>query len=280
MTDAVTCPHCHEHLDIPAEFRGRPVRCGNCQTVFTPSAGDPPVVQRLPGRPSGRPVARARPLDDGDDDYDRRPPRRSNAGVVLLLFLTLFTVGGCCGGISLIGYLQTNPQFVTYTSPEGKFKVEFPAENPKQDPTVNPLDEKLEGVVVKADRVYGEEEYTVKSYPLHPAAEKLSPEEALKVIADAEVKLLNVPPEVKRDTNPDLKHGGFPAVDVMTGAGNGFAGQQGMMRVILAGKRVYVLSVTGQQVRPQHQNPQHWWQRQFFVSFEITDPPPKPEKKE
>lgn len=275
MTDAVTCPHCREHLDIPAEFRGRPVRCGNCQTVFTPTTDDVPVVTRSSSRPA---VPRARHVDD--DEYDRPPRRQSNAGVVLLVAVTLFAVGGCCGGISLIGYHETNPEFVTYASPEGKFKVDFPAEKPSKSSITNPLDDKLEGEMVTAERVYGEERYTVKSYPLHPAGEKLTPEQALKQVADAEVGLLDAKPEVKRDARDDLKHGGFPAVDVMTGSGNGFTGRQGMVRVILAGKRVYVLSVTGQQVHPQHGNPQHWWQRQFFVSFVITDPSPKGEKKE
>lgn len=275
MIDAVTCPHCRERLDIPAEYRGRPVRCGNCQTVFDPTADDVPVVTRSSSRPA---IPRGRPLPDDEDD--RRPSQRSNVGVVLLLAVTLFAVGGCCGLFNVLAFVSTNPEFVTHTSPEGKFKVDFPAGDLTSSSTTNPLDEKLEGVLVTAGRDYGQERYMVKSYPLHAEGAKLSPADALKLIADAEVKAIGVGSETKRDTREDLTHNGFPLVDVMTGSGNGITGRQAMLRVILAGKRVYVVSVQGQQVHPQQGQPQPWWQRQFFLSFDITDPPPKPAKKD
>lgn len=271
MTDAVTCPHCREHLDIPAEYRGRPVRCANCQNVFTPPSDAPPVVHPLPGRPSGRPVPRARPLDDESDD--RRPPRRANGPVVLLLLSVLLFVVLPCGGLNLIAYLTYNPEFTPYTSPEGKFKVEFPVPTTAKVTAANPLDDQLQGVKVTGNRQLGNESYLVKSYPLHAAGAKLPPAEALKLLADAEVQALNVGAEIR--PREETTHDGFPAVDVMAG-GNGLGGQeQAMMRVIVAGNRVYVLAVTGPQT-----NPQFWWLRKFFVSFEITDPPPKPEKKD
>ena len=121
MTVLVTCPKCRDQLDVPAEFAGRPVKCGTCQTVFTaptsPSA-EPPVA-----RPS-RSDSRGRPREDYDDD--RALKRRSNGLVWFVLFGTALICGGMslvCAGFSVWMY---NPPMQVYKSDEGKFQVEFP----------------------------------------------------------------------------------------------------------------------------------------------------------
>src|SRR5688572_12325425 len=129
MPRPAVCPHCSEELDIPAEFRGRQVRCAVCQRVFVPPADGsepPPPARPAPGnwaddRPSRRPprddVAppARRDRDDVDDDRgrgyrdddDRPPPRRRKKGSTAWVWLlVLGVVGLCvlpCGGLMFLG---------------------------------------------------------------------------------------------------------------------------------------------------------------------------------
>lgn len=276
MPDPITCPHCQEHLDIPAEYHGRQVRCANCQQVFVAiPEGDMPVVHRLPDRRSG--AGGPTPHDDRprsarrvhDDDH---PPRRSNVPVVLGLLFVVLSVGGCCGGINLLWLTHTNPEMKAYTSAEGKFKVEFPAAEPVGGPIANAADDKPTGNPgwqVTANRVNPPERYTVRVYDLKAEWRMLDAYEALENVAKAElaVQAVNDP----KPKTEQVRHNGFMALDVRAGQGGGMNGSTTILRCVLAGKRVYVLSVQGQQGVHQF-----WWVRQFFLSFEITDPTAKP----
>jgi hypothetical protein len=266
MPDPVSCPHCHEQLDIPAEYHGRPVRCANCQNVFS-AGGGVPVVHRRPDPPS-----RPRPAFD-----DARPPRQSNAGVWLLLVATLFTVGGCCGGFTLFTLVQFNPTLTPYTSPEGKFKVDLPAgQTPTAATLAQPAGERVEGEpgwVVMTDRPMVKEHYVVKRYPLKAEWRKLPADDALAKVAEVESKALDAGPASGPDyRHAIVKHADFPARDV-TAAKEGFQGQKTILRCVLVPDgRVYVLAVQGPSVEPEL-----WWVRKFFLSFDVTDPP-RPEK--
>lgn len=283
MPAAIVCPHCREELDIPAEYHGRQVRCANCQNVFTATPeGEPPVVRRLPSRPADdsppwRDDDRPRRPRRRDDEEDDRPPRRSNLGVVALLALTLFTVGGCCGVFNLFAMIQTNPPMTAYTQPDGLFKVEFPAENPVGGPIAGGDDKPAgdPGWQVTANRPSANEHYSVRCYDLKPEWQKLKAEDALRKVADIEV-----PPDAQND--PDRRtelttHNGFTALDVIDERGGQWPnGTSVVARCVLAGKRVYVVSAQGQQ-----NFHLFWWVRQYFLSFEITDPAAtKPPKRE
>jgi hypothetical protein len=275
MPDPIVCPHCREELDIPAEYHGRQVRCANCQDVFV-AAGDTPVVHRLPGRSergSDRPPwqedrpRRAR----REDDRDARPTRRSNAGVWLLMAMTLLTVGVCCGGLNLFTFIAFNPPLTPHTSAEGKFKVEFPGENPQGGPIAG--DDAGKGWQVTARRPLAQEVYTVRCYDLKAEWQKLPEADALEKVAEAELTGRGVAAAAGGPGNPreQTTHTGFTALDAMTTSGSPPNQTVTVMRCILAGKRVYVVSVQGQNTHPQF-----WWVRQFFLSFEITDPAAKP----
>jgi LSD1 subclass zinc finger protein len=279
MPALIVCPHCREELDIPAEYHGRQVRCANCQTVFnaTPE-GEPPVVRRS----SSRPVDDRPPWQDSprrparrDDDEDDRPPERSNLGVVALLALTLFTVGGCCGLFNVFAVIQVNPPMTAYTQPGGLFKVEFPAESPAGG-AIGGEDDKPAGDAgwqVSASRPSANERYSVRCYELKAEWRRLTAEEALKKVAE-----LEVPPDGPNDADRRTEmttHNDYPALDVMDGRGQGLNGTSTVTRCVLAGKRVYVVSAQGQQ-----NFHLFWWVRQFFLSFEITDPTATPPKRE
>jgi hypothetical protein len=64
----VTCPECDRTMKVPAEARGKKVRCKGCQHVFPiPGGPDQPAKQAKPPRPA------ARPADDDDDEGDGKP---------------------------------------------------------------------------------------------------------------------------------------------------------------------------------------------------------------
>jgi hypothetical protein len=276
MPAPIVCPHCREELDIPADFYGRRVRCASCQNIFAATPADArPVLDRSPDRGEGerahrpmqdeRPTRRPRPVEN---DSDTGPPRRSNAGLVVSLLLTVLVVGGCCGGMNLILATQVNPPLTSYSSAEGKFKVEFPAENPTGGPTANPADPNIEGVEASARRDFGQELYRIKCYDLKADWRRLPDREALDRVARAEAEALAAGQEQRRE---ETTHQGFPALDVLAGNGNGITGRDTMMRCIRAGDRVYVVAYQAQKAQPEY-----WWVRKYFLSFEITDPVAKP----
>lgn len=194
------------------------------------------------------------------------------------MLLTALTIGVCCGGLNLLMIVQTNPTLTTFTSPEGKFKVDFPGETPTAGP-ITTGDEKQGdgGWQVTASRPSAQEQYTVRCYGLKPEWQKLPEQEALTKVADAELTTLGVGGRVKDGgvRTDQTTHADFTALDVMAGKGTGLTPQTVIMRCILVGKRVYVVSAQG----PQNFH-QFWWVRQFFQSFEITDPTAKPPKKD
>lgn len=194
------------------------------------------------------------------------------------MFLTALTIGVCCGGLNLLMLVHANPTITTFTSPEGKFKVDFPGEKPTGEPIAAEGDKVAEGGwQVAANRQNANERYTVRCYDLKPEWQKLDEYDALTKVADDELAILEATGRVKdKGARTDqTTHAGFTALDVMAGKGKGLTQQAIIMRCVLAGKRVYVVSAQGAQ-----NFHQFWWVRQFFLSFEITDPTAKPPKRD
>ena len=263
MPDLIVCPHCREPLDIPPEYHHRQVRCASCQTVFLATPADADAVPVAPRLPSSR-TSRRSEDDDQDRDRDSPPPRRSNAGVVLLLLLTVGVVGGCCGGLNLILVYQMNPTVTSYTSVEGKFKADFPGDTPTGGPLMGGGDGAA-GWQVTGQRASANERYTVRCYDLKPEWRRLSEQDALAKVVEADL------PAIGRRRTEQTTHGGFPALDLLDTQGQGLNGSSTVTRLVLAGKRVYVVSAQGQ---PNFHT--FWWVRQYFTSFDITDPVAKP----
>ena len=255
MTDPVTCPNCRDHLDIPAELRGRPVRCATCQTVFTVpdhAGGEPPVAR--PSRANSR--GRQRHPDD------RRPRRYSNGVVWFLLFGTALVCGGLslfCGGVLVWAY---NPPMQVHKSEEGRFQVEFPGE-PQPFSQIGEKGVPVRGMESRpAD---GELRFFVKYYdlPKKRPADGGDGEAVLTETMKAEIAALAGGTEIQRATTT---HAGFPALDVQVEQDTPFAKRNTVLRVVLAGARVYVLGAQGQ-----NQPPQVWYVRRFFISFQPAE---------
>ena len=265
MTDPVTCPHCREQLDIPAEYRGRSVRCASCKTVFaTPPLPDAPAASPAreergdDERPAGPP--RPRRYDDAAD----RRPRAGNGVVWGVLLLTLLTVGGCVGGCLLLFAFMYNPKMHPFTSPEAKFRIEFPG-----DGVANTTGVGTDTITVTAHRNEGQEKYTVKRFELPARLRGLPAEDALTEVAKKELQGEGVSPDARREVTT---HDEFPAVDMRGASGKGMLNRRVMIvRCVLAGQTVYVVSAHGQSMEEQSL----WWVRRYFTSFELTDPPKK-----
>ncbi len=259
MTDPVVCPHCREHLDIPAEYRGRAVRCASCQNVF---ATPPPQPERRSDAPPWRSDSPPRPRLD-DDGYDR-PRRKPNGGVWVLLLMTTLVLSGCIGLVTGFTYIVHNPDMHPYTSKEGKFRADFPGDIP---PSADANGEK-DGELVSATghNTQRQERFTVKCFDLPAKYRGLPPEEAVEQLALEELKAAGGREKSRLELT---MHDGFPACDV-TDFEQKFAvnRQNTIVRCVLAGKRVYAVVAHGPNMQPQM-----WWVRKFFVSFEITDKP-------
>lgn len=263
MTDPVTCPHCREHLDIPAELRGRAVRCASCQNVFTTPplpSGDAdrfPPPERTDDRPPPR-----RDRSTGADLPPPRRPRQSNGGVWVLLLLTTLVLGGCVAGC--VGFVTWvyNPKFHPFVSKAGKFQVEFP-----DDP--NPAVDDGQGsgaITVTGRREQTQERYVVKCYPLPAKLRQLPEEEKLTELVKAELTAEGVGAELNRE---NTTHDGFPALDVMaSNGGDLFNRRVTILRCVLTDGTVYVAIAQGQNLEPQA-----WWVRKFFLSLTLTDRP-------
>ena len=270
MIDPVTCPHCREQLDIPGDLRGRPVRCANCQNVFTPSAlnATPAIPQRLPQ--DSPPWRDREPRPSRRDDFDTRPHRQSNGGVWGLLVVTTLLLGGCGAGCIGIGVWAYNPKMQVYTSIEGKFRIEFPG-----DPSPNVgSGEKGDGsVTVIGQRAENQEKYVVKSYPLPTKYRALTDDEKLSELVKLELAAEAAGTETRRETTT---HDGFPALDVMASTAGGIINRRNtIMRCVLVGTRVYVVYAQGPNMEPQV-----WWVRKYFTSFTVTDPSAKSKLKQ
>jgi ribosomal protein S27E len=66
----VTCPECERPMKVPAEARGKKVRCKGCQHVFS-IPGGPAKAAAKPAKPAKPPKPQARP--DDDDEGDGKP---------------------------------------------------------------------------------------------------------------------------------------------------------------------------------------------------------------
>lgn len=259
MPSPVTCPSCGERLDIPADLRGTPVRCAACMTVFTPpaAAADEEVPAVRPARP-----VRAEPApaeDEYTDDRDR--PRKKRGGarwVWVLLGLVGLSTCACCGGCGALVYYLENPTFQPYTSAEGRFAAEFPG------PVGPDTKRTLAGVemsAVEARRDVAQESYFVYYGDVPAAKLKAGPEELLTKAAD---ELLAKARAGQPTSKQPSTHAGHPAIDVHIQTE--FM-QPGMVaRVVLAGKRLYVVGINGQ-VMPEQPRAEH-----FLQSFQVTGP--------
>ncbi len=244
----VTCPTCGETLDIPAEVAGGAVRCGACRTVFTPS-GDGPAV----------------PVVDADPD----PPRRSTFGVWALAVLTFAVTAPMVAGCLWFTVALAFPEFETAADPDGRFTAAFPGE------AIPVSRNAADGTPVRGlelNRDLPPEKYFVLYTDLDADVGKT--QKAQDAAVDRAIDRMvrdGMLAESQVSQRQATTHDGYPATDAILQDPDR-TGEQGIVRLILAGKRVYAIGVAGPV------NPHDPRVREFFLRFRVTagQPPPNP----
>ncbi len=278
MPRPVVCPQCREELDIPAEFRGRPVRCSACNGVFTPPADagdDVPVaaVRRPADRDTGRDYDdRDDPVDRGDGREvsrrpgSRRPPPPVRKSSFLWLWLLLAgTCGVCClgcAGIVRFSMRVADPTLIPYTSADGQFRAAFPgapavgtkaADNNRTTTTVE-WKRMLMGQAVETYFVHSTD---LKRTPPRNAADRLARE-----AADAVVNR----PGYRETKRLPVIFAGATGWEVHA---LGEDDEMTLARVFVAGDRLYVVGVSGHGLEPP--NTQRVYK--FWDEFQLTAAP-------
>jgi LSD1 subclass zinc finger protein len=258
MPRPVVCPHCREELDIPAEFRGRQVRCAACQQVFVPPAepaGPPPLPapgnweedrpSRRPARdddlPARRPVRdaadRLADLDDDRAPWDDRPRRPKKRGNLWVWLLVLGVIGLCvlpCGGFVLFAVWVAFPNFQPHDSPAGRYRAEFPG----QPFTYTRPDGDRTWHCTEFKRSLPPETYYVHYTDLtRPQAQR--PDRELKAAADKSVSRVVGSREVRRTSGVT---DGYPSVELTVSHPDDSVTSA---RFLLVGTRLYEVGVTG-----------------------------------
>lgn len=251
MPRPVICPHCREALDIPAEYRGREVKCAVCDRVFTPPADEPPTASRPERDWDAVPTSRRPPRDDVRDnprrDYDRaedrwddRPRRRRKASTGWIWALLVGVFALCilpCGGFIIWAVVLAFPDFQPYDAPDGKYRAEFPG---KTFTYTNKTEAGLDRTCVEFKRNIPAETYFVHHVDL-PAAAARDQEKAFKDACDKALAQTPGSTEIYRTATT---YDGYPATDqYIEHAGDGGGT---LTRFVLAGRRLYTVGITCQ----------------------------------
>ena len=260
MPRPVVCPQCREELDIPAEFRGSPVRCSACNSVFTPPAAaeEPPVAPRRVRRPADD--------DEFDSDRPRRPaPRRSFVWLWVLLAGSLGTCCVGCGGVIAWAVSMDNPTLKPYTSADGKYQTGFPGD-PVVGLPIQAFDGKSTTTPVEWRRtILGN---TFETYYVHATDLKTPPSkaEAARLVTKAANDLARRPGSAEQSRQPAAT-AGRDGVEVVIRHPDD---ELTLARVFTTADRVYVVGITGKGLDPQNS------QRigLFWDAFKLTEVAP------
>ena len=288
MAIVFRCPTCHSALQVEDSLAGKSIRCGGCLGVLTvPSAEhqepqhafvpepEPPLRSRheedFPG-PQLRPRAEPeedygeprspRNLDENGEDRPRRRSRRpeKSSGSSRRLFWGVII--GCLLGIGLIGFAISKvgifkASWRTHESVRGGFKVELPG-NPRENLQGDRRLPALPGASTMA-ATHHLEHYVVMWHDLPDRDGRTDDEiidEFVKKVADT-----NHAMEV--GNGQPLSVGGYTAREIEL---TELDGDSILLRVIVAGRRVFVLMASGPTIEANDADV-----HRFFNSFEINN---------
>lgn len=272
MPRAVVCPNCLVELDIPEELFGQPVRCATCATVFTPSQVAAAPVAR-PRRSLDRAESRNTALDEVQPGRPRAKPSGAGRGLFAVVSLLLAgTFGVCClgcVGLLVVGQRLDDPAMQAYKSPDGQFEAVFPGV-PSPAPLTLSDGTKLLGVA-HSRRMMGQEfdNCSVRYFDLPKAPKTDAARDAVlattaKAVVGARAFDFTVDQE---KTTVD----GYPALEIT--AQDADPQVEMYARIVLADKRVYVVTYEGRGLAPQSQRLDKFW-----TAFRVLKPDAPGEK--
>lgn len=272
MPRAVVCPNCLVELDIPEELAGQPVRCATCTSVFTPSQAATAPAAR-PRRSLDRAESRNTALDEERPRKSR--PRKSGAGrslfavVALLLAVTVGVVGLACAGLVVVAVRMNDPAMQVYKSPDGQFEAVFPGV-PSPAPLTLSDGTNLLGVAHNR-RVMGEEfdNCSVRYFDL-PKAPRT--DAARDAVLASTAKAVVGPRAFDFNVDQDkITVDGYPALEITAQDADPEIAM--FARIVLADKRVYVVTYEGHALDPDCDRLVKFW-----AGFRVLKPAPPGEK--
>lgn len=266
MAIEFTCPACGGTLRVRDTVVGQVVRCGGCLTLLRvpdvePVSPSPPAAAPDVEPPRPAPIHTSPPADSyfPNPTDESRPIR----GTRFWFMVTVATVIlGACGFCGLAAVFLPGPDWQSFESKEGGFRVELPG------PPRNDMRQRFQAPdakIVEGTRLWTRgENYVISCRDLRemqPGLWKKSDDEIL----DEQLKRLTAGGNVLRVTRTEaIEVGGFAAREFEYDTRNSgtYTG-----RVIVAGPRLYVLLAGGRFTQPHDENV-----RRFLDSFEIIDP--------
>jgi hypothetical protein len=243
-----TCPNCGDELDIPEQFVSRPIRCGACQSVFSPQEAQ-----------TGSYInSRESQINPEEETIRHSSERRGNGGVWVLGLLAIIVFGSCAGGCVLSALLLYFPTFESVALADGQFTVAFP-DSPQ--PVSQVWDDAISATGLECRREFTQERYFALVADL-PAREWQTGAETLLPQVGAWVA--GQVPGRRESLQAFTFHDGYEAFDLYYTAESLPEGL--ILRVVRVGKRVIVVGVEGA-VAPNDPRAQ-----EFFLRFRIQTP--------
>jgi hypothetical protein len=199
-------------------------------------------------------------------DAESELPHRSTFGVWVLAFLTFALTAPMVAGCLWFTVALTFPEFETAADPDGRFTAAFPGE-------ASPVNRNAaDGTPIRGLEFHRElppEKYFV--YYTELEAEVGKSQKAQDAAFDQAIDRMvreGMLAESQVSQRHATTHDGYTATDVILQDPDR-TGEQGIVRLILVGKRVYAIGVGGPV------NPHDPRVREFFLRFQVTAEGPK-----
>jgi hypothetical protein len=254
----ITCPHCGQRLEVPADLVGQQMLCGACECVIEPQA---PTLARRATRiredyDDEEPRPRRRFRDDEDDGEPLPRRRRKKKGSLLWLWLLLgfggvALIAAVVGGIVFIGYKIANPSWKSFTPPDGRFTADFPGGNPKMQnqPIPRPNGPTIPMTIYLAETSFGREAYFVGYMDISPDEMPRSRGEIETILNSGLDGMKDKSPNggtMKEIRRSNLTMSGQPAKELVADFTDPAAcSGRAVVRIVLIDNRVYILMVLG-----------------------------------
>src|SRR5262245_55614170 len=223
----VSCPTCRERIDSTDAFYGDTIICPACEGL-------------VPVRPMPSAEVRTAP-----------PRRRTNwfpavsaVGIISGILLFMF---GCCGLFSYAVYDHvTEPDFKSFTDKEGRFSIEFPGKPFRTRPTTFTQVGPISFDCVMLEKALPDEAYVVVWMDLPPERLGVGADVILNDAATG-ASMYN-PAIVSEVSRTRMTCCGCPCYEVVCAVKQSQG--KGIFRVLLSGKRMYMVFVGGGFIQP------------------------------